>query len=440
MRKLALVIFIWLNFCQIGNCQFATNTESNQDYYESDFLRFNNHNYLENLRTVTLHPKGWPLGQPILTLGEDHQLELHFDILDSTMGNYMYTLIHCDYNWKQSELDPQEYLNGPIEDFLNEYEYSRNTYQRYIHYTLKIPNFTTRITKSGNYLIKVFEEGDQDQVILTRRFCVIEESSPVNLDINVHQATRVNQRYSHQEVDFSISFGSYAVTNPYTDLNVIILQNHSWENAMTDLKPRFVKDRVLDYDYDGENTFEGLNEFRLLDIGDTRYTGRGVKRVTFTENENHAYLEQDKSRSAITYLQNPDLNGSFYIRNNREGTEGNVDADYVQTHFSLKRNSALAKGDIYIYGALTDWQIKPEAKMSFKQLELQYEADLYLKQGLYNYMYVLVQDGNERVDMTFIEGSHFETENDFTILVYHRPLGLDYDKLISVEEFKYSNN
>ena len=162
--------------------------------------------------------------------------------------------------------------------------------------------------------------------------------------------------------------------------------------------------------------------------------------MTFTENENHAYLEQDKSRSAITYLQNPDLNGWFYTRNNREGTEGNVDADYVHTHFSLKRNSAIATGDIYIYGALTDWQIKPEAKMSFNQLELQYEADLYLKQGLYNYMYVLVQDGNERADMTFIEGSHFETENDFTILVYHRPLGLDYDKLISVGEFKYSNN
>ena len=113
MRKLALVIFIWLNFCQIGNCQFATNTESNHDYYEIDFLRFNNHNYLENLKTVTLHPKGWPLAQPILTLGEDHPLELHFDILDSTMGNYMYSLIHCDYNWKQSELDPQEYLDGP---------------------------------------------------------------------------------------------------------------------------------------------------------------------------------------------------------------------------------------------------------------------------------------------------------------------------------------
>ena len=420
--------------------QFNVNVSSDEEYFEGEYLRFDNHNYRSNLKTVTLHPRGWPLAAPIITFGKDHPLQLNFDILDSSMGNYMYSLVHCDYNWKQSELDPQEYLDGPIEDFLNEYEYSRNTYQRYIHYSLEIPNFTTRITKSGNYIIKVFEEGDQEQVILTRRFSAVEENSPVNLEINVHQATRVNQRYTHQEVDFSISFGSYAVTNPYVDLKVVVLQNHTWENAMTDLKPRFVKDRLLDYDYDGENAFEGLNEFRLLDIGDTRYTGTGVQRVTFTENENHAYLEQDKSRSAITYLQNPDLNGWFYTRNNREGTEGHVDADYVHTHFSLKRATSNTMGDIYIYGALTDWQIQPEAKMKYDQLELQYEANLYLKQGLYNYMYVLVQDGEKHPDMTHIEGSHFETENEYTILVYHRPLGLDYDKLISVEDFKYSNN
>ena len=440
MIKHTLLFVLCFVFSDHSIGQFSVNSDDNEEYYEGQYLRFDNHNYRENLKTVTLHPKGWPLAQPILTLGEEHPLELHFDILDSALGNYIYSIIHCDYNWKQSDLDPQEYLDGPLEDFLNDYDYSRNTYQKFIHYSLEIPNFTTRITKSGNYLLKVFEEGDQEQVILTRRFCVVEENSAVDIDINVHQATRVNQRYSHQEVDFNISFGSYAVTNPYTDLKVVILQNHSWENAMTDLKPRFVKDRVLDYDYDGENAFEGLNEYRLLDLGDTRYTGRGVRKVTFSGNENHAYLEQDKSRSAITYLQNPDLNGWFYTKNNRAGTDGNVDADYVKTHFSLKSTSPISTGDIYIYGAMTDWQIKPAAKMTYNQLELQYESELYLKQGLYNYMYVLVKDGSLTPDMAYIEGSHYETENEYTILVYHRPLGLDYDKLISVQDFKYSNN
>jgi len=439
MRSI-LISFLFTLFWGTAMSQFNVHTKANDDYYEGEYLRFDNHSYRDNIKTVMLHLQGWPLALPIITIGEDQPMELHFDVLDSTLGNYMYTIIHCDYDWTQSDLDKQEYLDGPFEDYLTEYDYSRNTYQRFIHYTLEIPNFTTRITKSGNYLIKVFEEGDENLVILTRRFCVVESQSPVSVNVNVHQATRVNQRYSHQEVDFNVSFGSYALTNPYTDLKVVVLQNHTWETALTGLQPRFVKDRELDYDYDGENAFEGLNEFRLLDIADTRYTGRGVKRVTFNDNENHAYLEQDKSRSAITYLQNPDLNGWFYIKNNRVGTEGTVDADYVHTHFSLKHDAAIQNGDIYIYGALTDWQIKPEAKMQFDQLELQYEASLYLKQGLYNYLYVFVKDGEMQPDMTFVEGSHFETENDYTVLIYHRTIGLDYDKLISVQEFKYSNN
>lgn len=420
--------------------QFSIGNAESEEYYEGQYLRYGNYNYRSNVRTVTLHPRGWPHAQPVLTLGEDHPLELHFDILDSAMGNFMYSIVHCDYNWVQSELDPQEYIDGPFEDFLSEYDYSRNTYQRYIHYSLEIPNFTMRITRSGNYIIKVYEDGDSENLILTRRFCVVESKSPVKIAMNVHQPTRVDQRYSHQEVDFSINFNSYAVTNPYTDLKVVVLQNHTWETALNDLEPRFVKGQTLDYDYDGENAFEGLNEFRLLDISDTRFTGRGVKRVSFDNNENHAYLEQDKSRSSITYLQNPDMNGWFYTKNNRAGTEGHVDADYVHTHFSLKRTSQILDGDIYIYGALTDWQIKPEAKMTYSQIDLQYEAELFLKQGLYNYSYVFVKDGEIHPDMTYIEGSHYETENEYTVLVYHRPLGLDFDRLIAVENFTYSNN
>lgn len=412
--------------------------QTQDEYYADDFLRLDNHVYNKNVRTVMLHPKGWPLAPPFIYMADmESVLELHFDVLDSALGNFMYTLIHCDFNWQKSDLDVQEYIDGPPEDYLLDYDYSRNTYQRYVHYTLEIPNLNMQITKSGNYVLKIFDS-DNGDLVLTRRFCVAE--SMVGINVNIKQPTRVNQRYSHQEIDFSVSTGSYEVTNPYTDLNIVILQNHSWENQLTGLQPRFVKERLLDYDYDGENTFEAGNEFRLADLKNTRFNGAGIERVTFSNKENHAYLELDKSRASLTYLERRDLNGWFYIKNDLFGGEGTVDADYVNVHFKLKQNKALADGDVYIYGALTDWKILPEAKMNYNQMALQYEQSLYLKQGLYNYIYVFVKDGKLKPDISRFEGTHFQTENEYSILVYHRQLGLDYDRLLGVKTLNYPQN
>lgn len=412
----------------------------NDEYFNSQYLRLENHAYRENVRSVVMHPQNWPLAQPIYRLNDDVPLELHFDILDEELGNYMYTIIHCDYNWEKSELDYQEYIDGPTEDFIFEYEYSRNTFQRFIQYKIDIPNSTIRLTKSGNYVIKVFEEGDQNQLILTRRFSVVEEISPVSLSATVRQATMVRERYSHQEVDFKIFTGNYEITNPYSDLKVVVLQNHTWESALYDLKPRFVKNNELDYDYDGENTFLGLNEFRLFDIKDTRFTGQGIERMEIVGNENHAYLELDRSRSSLTYLQRQDINGWFFIKNDRLGSVDHADADYVHTHFSLERSAPVANGNVYIFGALTDWKIKPEARMTYNAELERFENTLYLKQGLYNYMYVLADDYSQNPDLSYISGSHFETENEYTILVYHRQLGFDYDQLIAVGDFSFGNN
>ncbi len=428
-----LLLFLHLN----SIAQFNVDEQSGGDnYYSENFMRFDNHTYQQNVKTVMLHPKDWPIAAPFIVLNDPNStLELHFDILDSALGNFMYEMIHCDYNWKKSELDVQEYIDGMPSDYLMEYDYSRNTFQKYIHYSLEIPNFNMQITKSGNYLLKVFDY-DTEELILTRRFCVTENI--VNVNAKVKQATLVRQRYSHQEVDFSISTASYQMTNPYTDLHVEVLQNHTWENRLSGLEPRFVKESTLDYDYDGPNAMEGLNEFRLLNLKNTRFNGAGIERVTYSSQENHAYLELDKSRASKTYLQNRDLNGWFYVSTNlSDPNSAALDADYVNAHFSLKQENPLSDGDVYVYGALTDWKIIAEAKMKFNQLEMKYENTLYIKQGIFNYMYAFVKDGEVQPDLSRFEGSHFETENEYSILVYHRPLGLDYDRLLSIKTLTF---
>ena len=85
-----------------------------------------------------------------------------------------------------------------------------------------------------------------------------------------------------------------------------------------------------------------------------------------------------------------------------------------------------------MYGALTDWKVKPEAKMTYNQMALQYETEMYLKQGIYNYIYAFVEDGKSQPDLTRFEGSHWQTENEYSVLVYHRQLGWDFDRLLSI--------
>ena len=60
-----------------------------------------------------------------------------------------------------------------------------------------------------------------------------------------------------------------------------------------------------------------------------------------------------------------------------------------------------------------------------------YETNVLLKQGYYNYTYLLVDKNNPAVRST-VEGNYYETENVYTILVYYKPFGGRTDELIGI--------
>ena len=88
-------------------------------------------------------------------------------------------------------------------------------------------------------------------------------------------------------------------------------------------------------------------------------------------------------------------------------------------------------GQIYILGALTDWQLDESSKLIYNTDSKSYQLALLLKQGYYNYLYILKDYKTARSDVAFIEGSHWETENVYTIYVYYREAGGLYDRLIA---------
>ncbi len=411
-------------------CGSFTNSVSQDstDYFKSGFLRYDNFIYDPDIKSVTFEQADNRLSEPYLELNSPQQLVLMFDDLEGDIKNYWYTLIHCDYNWNPSNLFNNEYLAGFTEDRIENYRTSFNTIQPYTHYQLTIPGREVRPMLSGNYLLKVYVEGAPDQPVLTRRMMVLQPKATI--DGRVTRATMVNDMNSKQEIDFSVFHKGLQLSNAFEDIKVVLMQNGRWDNAITTLKPLFLKDNELDYSYDEENTFDGGNEFRTFDIRTLRVYTQFIKDIIKAENGYSVVVATDKSKSYERYVTENDINGKFLIRN-QDGRDDHLEGEYVTVKLSFK-HEILTNGNFYVFGALTDWKTAPENKMVYNDDEGTYEALLYLKQGYYDYQYVFVQDGKPGADVSIAEGNHFETENFYSILVYYRPLGGRYDQLVGL--------
>ena len=405
-------------------------------YYNSNFIRYEDFVYKKNIRSVQFQKSNWEYSAPVIRLGSDEKLKLMFDDLDSDNKSYRFTIIHCDANWQPTDrLLQTEYIAGFFDDNIVDYQFSKNTVQRYVHYELLFPTENLKPTKSGNYILKVFLEYDQDNIVLTRRFMV--SDNRINITTDVHRATIIDDYNAKQEVDFTLQKEGYQIMNPFNDLKVILMQNDRWDNAITKLKPLFVKDNELTYDYDQDNVFPGGNEFRNFDIKSLNYRSEYVSHLAYDSARNYnVYLFPGKKRDFLQYLSDRDINGKYkVVRQESSPTSSDIEAEYAYVHFTLPMKEPVEDGGIYIFGAFTGWKYSNENKMQYNKALSQYEATLYVKQGYYNYEYVYLKDNEKIGDATFIEGSHWETENDYEIYVYYKPLSSNYDQLIGVKRF-----
>ncbi len=407
-------------------------SDTQDDYFKSSFFRFENKAYKPNIRTIQFHRLGAEFGMPILELGTRQKLVLSFDDLDAGLKTYSYTIIHCTSDWQPSGLAVSQYLSGFNDARINDYRYSFNTIVPYTHYSIEFPGTDMQPTISGNYLMKVYDNYDPDDVVITYRFMVAEPK--VSITGSVRRATVIEWRNSRQEIDFNINHENLAIDNPMGDIKIVLMQNNRWDNSITGLKPLFVRNEELVYNYEDLNVFDAGNEFRNFDTRSTRYFTEHVERIDNSKDSTVVQLKTDQSRSAKRYFSQPDINGEFAIRK-QEGRDASVEADYVKVNFTLQYPEPVTNGNIHVFGKFTEWNISNDTKMVYDYDNNSYKCGLTLKQGYYNYVYVLVADGTSTADQTTIEGSHYETENNYTVLVYHRAMGSGYDKLIGVRTF-----
>ena len=363
---------------------------------------------------------------PVLKLGDN--LVLEFDALNGDEADFYYKIEHFNYDWTRSDLVKSEYLRGFDNQRIRDYENSFNTYQIYSHYLLQIPNEQTRgLLVSGNYMIKIFN--DDDELVFSRKFMIYENRVPVGVAIKRSRDVRSIQE--KQSVDIIVSSNAMNFNNPKRTVNTLLIQNNNLNNTISDLKPQYTIGQQLIYKYDTESSFWAGNEFLFIETKDLRSATLGTKYIDLKELY-HNYLYTDIIRADRSYTYNPDINGNFLITA-IDTDDPSIEADYAWVHFSLQHKQLFDDKSIHVYGNFNNYAIDENTKMYFDERSGFYHAPLLLKQGFYNYKYVII-DSDGKIDEGAISGNFYQTENNYKVLVYYKDLGARYDKIIGFGE------
>ena len=360
---------------------------------------------------------------PIVQLGETMTLE--FDDLTAREDDYYYRLVHCNYDWTPSALLKSQYLSGMDNQRIVDYGNSFTTLQPYSNYRLRLPNAQVAPRVSGNYMLEIYDYRGNLQ--FSRRFVIYQDL--VKVPANVRRSRQFESMNTKQSVQFGIQPAGIQLINPKQEVKVAILQNFHWPTARTNIAPQFTLGSELVYKYDQETAFYGGNEYLYFDSSDLRAPTAAISHIELDDLYNH-YLFPNAYRYDQVYTYYPDINGDFLIRT-LQGRDPSREAEYTRVHFRLPYSDLLGLDRVYLFGKFNNYALEDDNLLTYNPDTGYMEASLLLKQGFYNYKYVIEREDGT-VELNTVGGNFHVTENIYTILVYYRNFGDIYDSVIGV--------
>ena len=389
--------------------------------------------YKNNIVTVRLYNAGNQLTMPVLNLNSNDQVELHFDDLDADVKYYYYTYQLCNSDWKPANLGQFDYIKGFTQSRITNYRFSSVAHTRYTHYQALLPDRSTFPSRSGNYLLKVYLDGDTAKLAFTKRLMIVDNKAAI--------AARVVQPFApeyfrtHQKLQFTIDVKSLNSFNAAQQVKVVVLQNYRWDMAMKNVQPAFIRGTTMEFNSENSGIFPAGKEWRWLDLRDFHLQSDRVQSADYKKNSTDIFLKPDGPRADQRYVYFRDNNGMSIIEAIR-GINPFWEADYATVYFSFAppNGNPYTNKDIYLFGQLTNYNFTDSLKMKFNPEKGMYETHLFMKQGYYDYTYIGVDKDNPAIRTEF-DGNYYETENLYTILVYYRSFISRADELIGVVTF-----
>lgn len=383
---------------------------------------------------------------PVIVLDSDDWVTVSFDHFSHEYHRFCCHLEHCNADWTPSDLFEIDYMDGfndrPIEWYAN----SLNTTFLYTHYLVEYPNEDLLLKRSGNYRVLIYDEdADADSsplqpvykghpVVAEASFRVVEPL--VSVEAEVTSNTDIDTHVSHQQLSFSILHPNYSIDHPNEELTVFVTQNNCPDMTVSDLRPSYQNPGKLDYVHNRQLIFPGGNEYRRFEIINMHYGSQNVNQISFFEPYFHAELLPDAQRRAYSF--DTDHNGRFYVRYNL-AEDNDTEADYLFVHFSLAIPYS-SDVDFYLNGNFSNNTLLPENQLKYNTQKELYEGTLLLKMGAYDYQYVCVDKEGNLCIPSPSDGSFYESENEYTISVYHRAFGERYDRLVAVQTIGFAQD
>lgn len=397
--------------------------------------------YMRNIHGIKLFLQGNQLAYPIIALNSGDLVELHFDDLDGRVKNYYYTFQLCNADWTPANLSTFDFLKGFSEVRINQYRPSSISQTKYIHYQAVLPDRNCTPSRSGNYLLKVFLDGDTSKIAFTRRLLVYDKQAEVGLSVT----QPFNSEYfrTHQKIQFQVNKGQLNIVNPLQQIKAVVLQNYRWDNAKMNIAPTFIRNNMMEFNNENTLLFPAGKEYRWADLRSYRLQTERVDRAEYTPGNIQIYLKPDGERTQARYLKFTDYNGFYYI----ESTEVSNpwwQTDYATVHFTFlpKGNQPFADKKVFVVGEMNNYNLADSSAMTYNATKGVYENTLYLKQGYYSYIYVTkdMQNPNGPAATEQTEGDYWETENDYTVLIYYRSLSDRADELVGISSINSLNS
>lgn len=397
--------------------------------------------YMPSIKTIKFTKFGDQLSYPIIALNSPDMLELNFDDLDGGVKSYYYTIVLCNADWTPAQMSYFDYVKGYTQVRISTYRASAISLTKYTHYQANLPDRNCMPTKSGNYMLKVFLNGDTSKLAFTKRFLVVDQK--ISMAATVLQP--FNQQYfqTHHRLQVHLDTKNFDIRYPQQQLKVQVLQNYRWDNSLQLSSPTFMRQDMLQYSNENEMVMPAGKEYRWLNLKSFRLLGDRVRRQENTDSSFTLFVKEDIPRQPRQYFYYRDFNG-WFINETTESINPYWNADYATVHFSFRPPGSLAfpNADLVLMGELSNYGRDKSATLQFNTDLGVYETSLFLKQGYYDYQYALKTKINSTVSYSssFTEQDAWETENAYLVLVYFKELGGRYDQLIAVRQFNSQFN
>ena len=379
--------------------------------------------YTEKIRTLQLYLNDNQMDQPVLRMNSQDYVTVAFDWMSHDYPHLAYKLLYCNADWTPTQLSEMDYLEGINEVVMEEPLLSTNTTFDYAHFSFQLPNEDMKMTRSGNYLVKIYDTESPEKILATGCFYIDDNKvSMKTFDITGKSVYGVNNEYQH--LTFQLAFQENFQAMP-DELTVVVRQNGRHDTEVYGLHPTYVKPEELIYEDERKLSFEGGREFNVIDFSHRfRYSGK-IERIAFHHPYYHVEVMPGKHEVGKEYAYDKDVNGHYKVHGQDIWSEAEI--DYSIVHFVYPLEEPWLDGSVYVVGGFNDNWLDETNKMVYNFERQQYELALLMKNGGYNFQYLFLPSNWDAANITRTEGSHWETDNEYEVFVYYRQMGVTYE-------------